>query len=218
MGEVGAGTFFQYVESKGHQKLAMDDPNSKKPSPDSASDALFDSIFKGPVKPMARAISDGQLSMKMPSGWQMVENKTLPVGYSSVGCRPKDNREVELNIFSGGGRLSEEAAMRFHELLSKPPHALTSAELKNVSEAIGDKADPHSFRILSARTENINGKTVLSIEGHYTSWPISSQIKYVSGGTDGAFVRAVSYTAPTNEYGRYLLQAQRSFQSLIARH
>jgi hypothetical protein len=214
MGEFGSGALFQ---TPGQRRPIMEDPNSKNLASDSESAALFNSIFNDSVKPAAAVMSDGRLAMRMPTNWQLVENGHLPMGTSSMGCRPKDNPQVELNIFYGGPSFDMDAARKFHELLEKPPHLLSSAELKAVGDTLGNKADHQYFKILSAKTEELNGRTVLSIEGNYTQWPISAQVKYVDSGHDGSSVRAVSYTAPTKDYAKYLLQANKSFKSLIGR-
>lgn len=162
-------------------------------------------------------LSDGRLTIKMPNNWQKVDDGKLPVGVSSVGCRPKDNANVELNIYYRGSHLDPEAAKRFHDLLSKPPHLLSSDELKQVSQALRDKANPENFKILSAKTETINGRTVLSIEGSYRQFDVRAQVKYVDSEADGSIVREVSYTAPAKDYAKYILAAQKSFSSLIGK-
>lgn len=211
-----ADSSFRYL-AQDAPRMHMEDPRQKK-AQSGDSEELFNRIFADQPKQSAATMADGRLSMKVPENWQRVEDGKLPIGVHSVGFRPKDNADIELNMYYRGHQLDEPSAKKFHELLAAPPHSpLTTDELKSVQTVLRDKANEKDFKILSAKTEKLNGITVLSIEGSYTNYDVRAQVKYVDSVGDGKVVQEISYTAPAKDYNnlKYLLDAEKSMKSLI---
>src|SRR5215470_15272320 len=118
----------------------------------------------------SHVLSRGQVrEMRLPPGWFRGETKEREEEkpYSYEMFHPGTKNDVMLWFFYRGQKASDSAAESFREVLDKPPHVLTPAEIKSLAEVIRDKSDPDDFRMSGAHTEKINNKTVLVIDGRY---------------------------------------------------
>jgi len=185
---------------------------------DPEAEALFNQVFHGDSMTDASVsakISTGQIeSMDVPEGWVKRENSALRAGASLVEYHPPEHDDIRFNSFYRGSRVSEKSARNFRECLNKPAHSLESNERLALSEVLRDKS--YDFQVLSAKTEDLKGKRVLSIEGRYNdSEHTSSRTIYVDSDGTGSAVQEISYTASGPDYQAHLAQAQKAFQSII---
>jgi len=160
-------------------------------------------------------ISTGQIqSLTVPDGWVKRADGNLPAGAGLVEYHAPGHDDIRLNSFYRGHRVSVESAKAFQDCLAKSPHQLQSAELKALDAVLGDKS--YDFDIFFAKTADLNGKRVLSVEGRYTDKEhTGSQTIYVDSDGTGSAVQEISYSARGNDYAANLTQAQKAFKSIV---
>jgi hypothetical protein len=183
---------------------------------DPSADALFNKIFidSAPKRSHSPTISTGQIeAMSVPDGWVKRADVRLAAGAGLVEYHPPGHNDIRLNSFYRGSRISAEAAQAFNQCLAKPPHDLKQDELQTLSQVLRDKS--YDFNG-SAKTEDLNGKRVLVVEGRYTDKEhTASQTIYVDSDGTGSAVQEISYTACAQDYQANLNKAQKAFNSII---
>jgi hypothetical protein len=183
---------------------------------DPGADALFHKTFmQGGAKSSHNPIiTTGQIeALAVPDGWIKRKGVRLPAGAGLVEYHPPGHDDIRLNSFYRGSRISDDAARAFKECLAKPPHDVTPDELQTLSQVLRDKS--YDFKG-SARTEDLNGKRVLIVQGHYTDKEhTGSQTIYVDSDGTGSAVQEISYTASGQDYQMSLDKAQKAFKSII---
>lgn len=162
--------------------------------------------------------NQGQIeSMDLPSGWVKVKQ---PDAATTIGSRsllewhPAGNPDARLSIFYRGLPVNGEAAASFRAVLSKAPHDLTKDEVAGLRGILRERADDKAFNLTSAKTMQLNGKTVLVIEGEYRG--TGSKLKEILVDADGtgAAVQEIYYQSPSRSYDTYKAQVARSFDSI----
>ncbi|MBI4533647.1 MAG: hypothetical protein HY711_06835 [Candidatus Melainabacteria bacterium] len=159
----------------------------------------------------------GQVAvMSMPPGWQ--EGQTLAnVRGNSIYkefCSPEDPA-VRISFFYRGVPVSHTAADAFHAILEQPAHRLTSEEMKSLAQVLRGKDSTEEFLFSSARTEDLNGKLVLVLEGRYKENQIDMQEILIDADSTGAVVQEIEFQAPKDKFIKYLMKARDSFKSII---
>lgn len=129
---------------------------------------------RGPIK-----------NIQFPNGWQQTDSTTGGIGNRSIETYgPPGDRSIGISVFYGGLPTSDTGAKAFTQLLKdKPaesgPQQLTAEDIKSIADALGrlnvgdnqytntGRYRPPVFHIDSARTEQMNGRTVLSVQGNF---------------------------------------------------
>jgi hypothetical protein len=180
-------------------------------------DALFNQIFHGGAVQADHypLLSTGQIeAMRVPEGWVKRDNANIRAGAGLTEFHPVGHDDIRLNSFFRGTRISEKAARAFKDCLAKSPHNLTPEELKGLSQVVRDKS--YDFKVRSAKTENLNGKRILSVEGQYKDGGhTGSHTLYVDSDGTGSAVQEISYTASGQDYNFNMDKAQQAFKSII---
>ena len=167
----------------------------------------------------AEIVNHGQIDrMTFPEGWVAGE----PVPNPGIGSRSfrdvhrADQPEVSVCFFYRGLPVSDGAANYFHAVLQAAPHKLTEAELESVQEILRFKTPFKSeqFLMSSARTEDINGKRVLIVEGSYAASSDRIYEIYVDADGTGRVVQEIYYQAPENSYDRHAKDVMNIVQSI----
>ncbi len=159
----------------------------------------------------------GQISnMAMPAGWVPGEQIDNFVGNSSYKqFHPATDKNVRLSFYYRGRRTTAASGQRFHALLKEPCHLLSRKEIDTLAEIIRDKSNQADFRMQSARTEDINGKRVLVIEGRYNEIEQDCRSMFVDAdASTGTVVQEISYQAPKASFYRYYGQAKGAMDSI----
>jgi hypothetical protein len=160
----------------------------------------------------------GQIvSMTFARGWR--EGFTEP--YSGIGHRSyneiqlSSDEDVAVSFFYRGFPLhNQTAAEAFHTMLQSAPHTLSAQEVHSIAEVLGDKASTNAFNTLSIRTENLNGKNVLLVEGRYKALQQDVYQLYVDADGTGKNVQEVFYQAPREKYLAHLKDAKLAINSI----
>jgi hypothetical protein len=182
---------------------------------DPSAESLFNRTFGKAMPDQKPVISTGQIeAMSVPDGWVKRDDVNLQAGAGLVEYHPPGHDNICLNSFYRGSRVSTEAAAAFKDCLAQPPHQLQSKELKALQEILRDKSS--DFDIYFAKTSDLNGKRVLSVEGRYKDPNhTGSQTIYVDSDGTGSAVQEISYTASGKDYQNNLAQAHKAFKSII---
>ncbi|HEY9871588.1 MAG TPA: hypothetical protein V6D08_20695 [Candidatus Obscuribacterales bacterium] len=176
-----------------------------------------DSTDKG--KSGTRIENHGQIeAMAFPDGWVAGKPQANP----GIGTRSyrevyrKDHPDTAVSFFYRGLPVSNEAALSFRDVLSKAPHELTEQEKKSLADVLSTKTPVASdqFAMSSCRTEDLNGKKVLVVEGQYTQSGDKIHAVYVDADGSGRFVQEIFYQSAKDQYDTYWKGAQSAFKSI----
>lgn len=157
------------------------------------------------------------MSMTLPKSWEEGKPVSMPGNAFFKEVHLKQNADVSLCFYYRGQRASIQGSEAFSAVLAKPDHVLTPAEFKSVSEIARNK-DAKDFSLLNARTETINGKRVLVVEGRFKEKQIDTMSMYVEAEANkqsGSVIQEIYYQAPKNDYVAHLKEAKDAFKSII---
>ncbi len=124
------------------------------------------------------------------------------------------DEHVKIYFEYRGQRLSESDARAFRDILSQPPHVLKNREIALLKETVQEKANLGVFKLLLAKTEDLNGRRVLIVEGRYAKDDLTAYTIYIDADGTGAEVQELTFQTKTNQYARRLLAGMNSFKSI----
>ncbi|MBX9568011.1 MAG: hypothetical protein K2X77_03910 [Candidatus Obscuribacterales bacterium] len=152
--------------------------------------------------------------MKLPTGWTKGAEKQNIAGQgtSKQFLAPGKN-DVEITVFDRGRRYSANANA-FKSVLDKAPHVISPFELQSISTVLGNYNDARAFEMSSCKTENINGKNVLVIEGTWKANGHKSYSVIANPDGKGETVQEIYFKAPEPEYKAQANSAIQSIKSI----
>lgn len=159
-------------------------------------------------------MTDGHALVRVPDTWLQVKTDGLAPQIVSYGVRPAESESVLLCIFFSGRKIVNPVPLL--SVLRESRHRLMQSELAEIREVLREKSLENHFKIMLAKTEEINGQNVLSIDGMYTKHQYMSTVKYIQSPRDPRIISEVSYTTLTKDYFRYLVEAQSCFDSIVS--
>lgn len=177
---------------------------------------FLDQWVKPDPKKTSSIVSIGQVdALKLPPGWKEGQ-ATKPAGGSSSlrEFHLPGNREVKLCFFYRGTRVSEAVGKDFQKVIEQAPHILKPAEVESLKEILREKANPQSFKTLIAKTEDIDGKRVLLIEGSHAGSQIETRSIFVDTDGTGTAIQEIFFQAPKPEYTKHLPVATAALKSI----
>ncbi|HEY9681116.1 MAG TPA: hypothetical protein V6C86_06005 [Oculatellaceae cyanobacterium] len=160
---------------------------------------------------------DSIKSISLPDGWREFEVPQQGFELSTLReFRPADsiNDDVSLSLYNRGLALDDETAQDFFSLLTAPPHVLTSDELDQVHLVLNDANDPERFSFAEAKTEFLNGRPAMIVEGRWLRSQTDMLRIYIDIKGDGRFVQEVSFSAPIADYKRWISDVRACLQTL----
>lgn len=188
--------------------------NSEKQDVDSAEattsqllmDAVIRSVMATGIKPPAPEVTNvGQVrKMEMPLGWEQgpdYSKRQHAANYQEF--HPNGQNDCQLGFYYRGRRTSESAGENFHNILSQEDHELSKNEYNSLEEVVRDKAKAVDFTLKSARTEEINGKRVLVVEGRYNKNQNDSKHMFIDSDGTGTAVQEIFFQAPKDKFAVY---------------
>lgn len=156
------------------------------------------------------------LCMNVPEQWLWGKRKTRDeTQFSFLEFHPEGKPEVMLWFFYRGHKLTETIADSFKSLLALPSHLMTPQEVGSVEGVIRDKFRREFFELISARTEQLNGRAVLVVQGRYKESQEDSYSIYIDADGSGSVVQELHFQAPKDAYRHYIHEARKSFSSII---
>jgi hypothetical protein len=126
----------------------------------------------------------------------------------------EDNDKVELAFFYRGAPLNKVIGADFRSILSSPPHGLSAEELESIQLVLRDASEPEWFEMSSARTDVIQGKTVLLIEGTWKNSQLYNLGIFIDVDGTGCIVQEIHYTAPIDAREQYAAIAEAAISSI----
>lgn len=197
-------------------------PNQAAESPEATTnqllmDAVIRSVMATGIRPPAPEVSNlGQIKkMEMPIGWEAgpdYSRRQHSASYQEF--HPNGQKDCQLGFYYRGRRTSESAGEKFHDILSAADHELSKAEYRSLEEVLRDKAKDDDFTVKSARTEELNGKRVLIVEGRYNKNQNDSKHIFIDSDGTGTAVQEVFFQAPKDKFALYANAASQSMKTV----
>jgi hypothetical protein len=159
----------------------------------------------------------GQVAdMKLPAGF--VPGKQSGGNGGSVSSFQEfhsgSNPDMKVYFEYRGHRMSPGASADFHSVLAEPAHNLPQPELDKLHEVLQAKGGPSDFQISTAKTQDVNGKRVLVVEGDYLKFGLRARTMYVDSDGTGGAVQEITFQAPTNVFKQNIIQGTKSLESV----
>jgi hypothetical protein len=168
-------------------------------------------------RPNVEIVNYGQIDrLVLPEDW----HENWDVKYANIGSRssrqfyPKDAPDVKLHLFYRGFPISAAEGASFALTLIQPPHALLPSEIKTLAVVLGQRANSDKFTILSLRTEDLNGRRVLVLEGRYKDNKLDIYEIFVDADGTGQAVQEIYLLAPKDQYLLYLQKVKALLQTI----
>ncbi len=139
-------------------------------------------------------------SMNLPPGW-IDQSKPRPAfagPYWRI-FRPSPDGRAHLSFFDRGRPVTESAVNALHALLAAVPATLTPADLQSLGEVLREAYLVDEFTFKYARTELLNAKPVIVIEGQWNElqedclWIITAE-------PQSNWICEIIYQAPKSEF------------------
>ncbi len=168
--------------------------------------------------PIRGAIFDhGQIeTIELPDGWVESDEDF----YSTVGTRslrvfhPPDTPDAVLCFYYRGLPINAQSGRDFSTVLRRPAHELNLQELALISEVLSDKQSLQTFATSAARTEDVNGKRVLVVEGRYKKNQYEVVHMFVDADGTGRAVQEIYFQAPADKFSLHHEQARAAMRSI----
>lgn len=123
--------------------------------------------------------------------------------------------EVKLYFEYRGHRTSKAQAEKFHALLNKPAHKLSPEETQSdFGEILSDKNIPQDFHTQIAKTQDINGKRVLVVEGRYINHDLQARTLYVDTDSTGSAIQEITFQTPVDKRSKYFTSGIKALESI----
>jgi len=167
--------------------------------------------------PGVEVVNHGQIGyMRLPDGWSEDESvKQVNIGSRSVRqFRPRQSSDSKLYFYYRGFPVSSADGASFALTLSKDPHVVLSEEIQTLTAILGQRAKSDSFMILSLRTEDLNGRRVLILEGRYKELQQDIYEMFIDADGTGQAVQEIYLLAPKDQYVLYLRKVKAALQTL----
>lgn len=180
-------------------------------------DALY-LLASDPVRKkeaMSQVLNQGAVDkLNLPNGWEKGSEKHGIAGTgSSITYNVGGKADVELTFFDRGRNYPANAGA-YKDIVGKAPHELTPAEIQSLGAILGHQGDPRVFKMSSCRTEELNGKHVLVVEGVWNAVGHESLSVLVSPDGSGQTIQEIYFKAPPAEYKQYLPAASDALKSI----
>lgn len=152
--------------------------------------------------------------MVLPGGWVKGAEQTQIAGQGkSSQFLASGKKDVELTVFDRGRKYQSNASA-FKEILEKAPHVLSPKELESLGGILGNYNDARAFKMTACRTEDINGKNVVVIEGIWNTVGHKSYSILANPDGKGETVQEIYYKAPSSEFQAYFNPAMQAIKSI----
>jgi hypothetical protein len=160
----------------------------------------------------------GQVAdMKLPAGFVSGKQNSGNGGSSSFFQEYHSSADPDMKVYFEyrGHRMSPDSSSNFHQILAAPAHNLPQVELDKLQEVLQAKGGPSDFQISTAKTQDINGKRVLTVEGDYLKFGLRARTLYVDSDGSGSAVQEITFQAPTDRFKQNVVQGTKSLESIV---
>lgn len=119
----------------------------------------------------------------------------------------------ELFIFYRGQPIDAESCESLMRLLSERAQILTKSKVSSISRVLGNMAQESVFRALMIRTETIQERNVLSVEGRWSNGNDAYSL-FMPEEPGSSIIIELHYQAPKEEFRKNLAAMKAAFSSL----
>jgi hypothetical protein len=162
-------------------------------------------------------VNHGQIRrISLPANW--VEGQSASGGIGSRSFRevhPVEAPDANLCFYYRGLPISEETGKHFRAMLNKPPHILTQTEIRSISEVLRGKDNPRKFSAQMIKSEDINGKRVLTVNGRLIEKQEDVKAMLVDADGTGTVIQEIYFQAPKELYLRFMKSARDAMNSIV---
>jgi hypothetical protein len=172
--------------------------------------------MKGRPAQMSTIENHGQIAkITLPSGWEEGPSTSGGVGTRSFReIHPVADPDAMLCFYYRGLPTSDQAGKNFRAVLDKSPHILTRAEISSIGETMRGKDDPATFSPIMIKTEDLNGRRILAINGRLVEKQADVKCILIDAVGDGRVVQEVYFQAPKELYLRHMKAAREAIESI----
>jgi len=105
--------------------------------------------------------------ISVPNAWQKEINEARFGQVSkSISFLPPGGEGAALSVYDRGFPVGSAEGDRFKSILGQKPHVLNAEEIAELgSSVLGTIGDQSAFNVTRAETKQLNGRTILSVEG-----------------------------------------------------
>jgi hypothetical protein len=186
-------------------------------------DKLFKELFDpspepGGRRPFAVLQRHGAVEgMRIPGEW--VEWRRDIGIFHKLGFHARGRSDVNVYSYFVWSPESRKDSEGFLQALKNPPHPLARDEIQSLKPVIDrlTESAPGEFDIRSAKTQDLNQRRVIVVEGRWTKHRVDAYTILVDASGCGKLAQQLAYTAPTADYRRRLADAQAAFASIFWR-
>jgi hypothetical protein len=125
-----------------------------------------------------------------------------------------ENEAVKLSFYYRGTRINKVTATEFLHIQATEPHELLPAERERIGIVIRDAAETKWFDLQSIRTDVINKKKVLVVEGTWRKNRLSNLGLFLDTDGSGSAIQEIHYLAPEEDYQQFLPVAIKAIKSI----
>ncbi|MBZ0187898.1 MAG: hypothetical protein K8F91_16750 [Candidatus Obscuribacterales bacterium] len=127
---------------------------------------------------------------------------------------PSGEEEVKLCFYYRGRQVSEGSGLAFLEILKRPPHLLMKQEIESIVEILEEIAFPESFAPLGIKTEKLNQKMVLIVDGRWRAQSWDTHALYIPADKHARVVQQVYLLSPPSRYPVFLSQFKAALEAI----
>lgn len=203
-------------ESRHEEKVSA--PDHLQPSSKFNMEYLMESdkIRLAQAKPVDKVVDVGQIgTMKLPSGFVEGESERGTVGSNMFQeYHLAADPSVKLYLEYRGFKMSKATGGKFHDILAEPPHKLSAEELKSLGEMFDTRSNPSEFHTQIAKTQDVDGKRVLVLEGRYLKHDLQARTMFIDADDTGRVVQQVTFQTPMDKRSQYFNDGINALESI----
>lgn len=159
---------------------------------------------------------EGQIrQMSLPDGWIEVEKDPRPDTVHVKEFECPENSETRIMFYYRGRRVDTTTGDNFVRILSIPDHELSEQEFSDIVVILNNASEPDNFEVSSCRTETINGKRVLMLEGIWKDGGVLNLGMFIDSDNTGTAVQEVHYLAPESHYATYIEEIEQAIGAIV---
>ena len=165
------------------------------------------------------------------TGEGQIESMSIPTGFVQQFMDPSewhhsryvrnfhrtDNPNVRLVFYFRGNPLSADEGGNLSRLLENPTHNLSHEEIESLELLLYEECSPEDFKLVSARTETIEGRPVLRFEGTWIEADLYDVGIFIQANPKTHLVQEIHFLAPVKDYGSFKNYFEEALQTIVWR-
>jgi hypothetical protein len=160
--------------------------------------------------------NQGQIKhLTVPLDWREIKSHEIGGSQYIREFAPADRDDIKLIFYYRGKRVDQESGENFLKVLALPEHELSQDERQRVEWIIRNASEPDWFATRSLRTEHVNKKKSLVMEG---TWLADNSVDlglFFDTDKTGTAIQEIHYTAPEADYQAFLPIAVSAIKSIV---